>query len=299
MHALWLLAAAAASRALRCTAQPGPAAAAPGPSTRRIPDRLLFNHRVNLLKRPKRDRDRAANVRRTIGLVHGVSEVQFLDDDECSTLIASTHSQRLASYFDEEPIGMYKSDICRLAQLAAGGYYLDTDLEVLRDFRTTLPEEVDFVSVIAFQWIGPKNPNEMYNAFIGAAAGHPVVRRAMDMCLEYYDGRNRTLVTALGEHMRGTMLMRMAYEEWAGEEMASGPQVRPPSGLSYFWDEERLNQDVYPDVVPQEGEGTNCNVAVVDRSQQVALFFSHSVGRTTSCRPRGSGISASRSSAEL
>lgn len=256
-----------------------------------------------MLRKPRRDRERATNVKQTLRILGDIAEVEFLDDDGCSAAIEAVHSKELAVYFDEEPTGMYKSDVCRLAQLAVlGGYYMDTDLEVLRDMRHILPPQTAFASIIALPWKGPKDPNEMFTAFIGVAPGHPVIRLALDMCLSYYQGRNKTIAAVLGESMRGTALMRMAYEDWAGHEMAGAAQVHTRDDrfkYSYLLEEERLDQKVYPNVTPQVGEGTNCNIVVVDRGQRAVVFFSHSIGPTTSCRPQFAGLSASRSIHEL
>lgn len=254
--------------------------------SRLIPDRLVMNHRVNLLEHPDGDSDRAMNVKRNLDLFPDIKEVEFLDDSGCISAIEDTHSKELAQHFSRETIGMYKSDICRLAQLAKhGGYYFDTDLEMLHDMRDILPPQVSFASVIALPWKGPRNPNEIFQAFIGAAPGHPVITRSMDKCLEYYTGHNETLNSIMGKEMKGTTLMRLAYEDWVGDIMRPGVREHHADedfSHSFLFEEERMNQS-HPEIRAQQGRGNNCNIGIVDKTSQKALAYSHSVGKSTSC----------------
>jgi hypothetical protein len=60
--------------------------------------------------------------------------VTCMDNNYCRRLIESVYPD-LVQYFDTEPEGSYKGDICRLAALYLhGGYYFDVDIEVIRPF---------------------------------------------------------------------------------------------------------------------------------------------------------------------
>jgi len=221
-------------------------------------------------------------------LLSDITEVEFLDDAGCVAAIESAHSKELAKYYSMEKTGMYKSDICRLAQLAKhGGYYMDTDLQLLNDMRKMIPPHTSFASVIALPWKGPRNPNEIFQAFIGVAPEHPVIRRSMDMCLEYYTGLNKTLNAVLGNEMKGTALMRLAYEDWAGQVMQPGVQIHDADSMfkhSFLFEEERMN-GLFPNIPEQHGIGNSCNIGVVDKTSQKALAYSHSIGKSTECQP--------------
>lgn len=101
--------------------------------------RLVFTYKVDLLKenrmieRPPEEENLRRNVLHTIS-VYPDAEIDFYDDERCIEEI-SKHSEiygtELAKYFVEEPLGKYKSDICRLYILYdKGGIYLDNDLLV-------------------------------------------------------------------------------------------------------------------------------------------------------------------------
>merc|ERR1719161_3106729 len=99
---------------------------------RTIPNRLVFNYEVDLLKGGRRDNRHdqllIQNMKNTMKLYSDM-EVEFLDDAGCYEAIKATHSKALADHYTTESYGPYKSDICRLAQLAEkGGYYMDNDL---------------------------------------------------------------------------------------------------------------------------------------------------------------------------
>jgi len=270
---------------------------------RSIPDRLVFNHKAQLLATSSLDSpiiDQILNVplrenvnkiihlHRHSSLHPNITDVEFLDDVGCSAAIERAHSRDLAMFFNNESTGMYKSDICRLAQLALkGGYYADNDLDVLADFRTVIPPEASFASVIALPWKGPRNPNQIFQAFLAAAPHHPVILSSLDKGLEFYKGGNKTLRKLLGNNVQGSALVRVAYEEWLGNEMEPGLQEKLGENkfkYSYLLEEARLKASD-PKIQPQIGEGWNCNIAVLDRSQHKVLAWSHIVG-SHSCLPK-------------
>lgn len=249
--------------------------------SRKIPDILLFNHKVDLLHDLSDNPIREQNVRRILKMFP-LYDVQFLDDAGCKAAIEATHSRELAHFFVQEKTGMYKSDICRLAQLAQyGGYYMDTDLDLRIDLHELVGSQISFASVVALRWRGPRDPNEMFQAFLAAAPRHPVILSALDKCLDFYRGVDPAVTAVLGDEMRGTALMRLAYEEWYGGQMDPGVQDNwrdKQFQYSYFLEEDRLNPEDYAHYPPQLGDGNNCNIAVFDRARRVVLGYSHVVG---------------------
>ena len=94
----------------------------------------MFNYRRNLLTAAwitlrLDERAMMLNVQRTIAL-HPATKVKFFDDSQCREALARHErlGNALAGYFDSEPDGRLRSDMCRLAMLRDGGYYFDTDL---------------------------------------------------------------------------------------------------------------------------------------------------------------------------
>lgn len=167
---------------------------------RAIPDRLVLNHKINFLKMPDTGADLTASLLETshnwVNMTHwvrlmnlnidfyGFKDVEFLDNDGCFRAIERVHSVFLADKArrfvnnGDGQSGAYASDICRLAQLYEhGGYYFDNDMPAVRDVRALIPRETSFVSCI-----GTNNGN-MFNSFIGVAPRHPIIKLAMDFCV--------------------------------------------------------------------------------------------------------------------
>jgi len=204
---------------------------------REIPDGLLFNDKVDLLDQFSLQgdssvqafmdffiqRELAKNVKHTIGFYPAGYRVQFLNNQGCAAAIEAAHSKELANRVTSEPIGMYKSDICRLAQLKLhGGYYSDSDLHVLRDMRDVVPPQASFASVISLQKDG------MFQAFLAAVPNHPIISKALDLSLSYYQRDNSTLNDILDRatNIRGTVVLRLAYEDWMMQPMGPGLQEK-------------------------------------------------------------------------
>ncbi len=130
-----------------------------GPFPPRIPRRLIFTSKYNLIAPSKNDppfngdEPLTANVLRTIGRYRehwdakdaaegsryspleasGESEevvVSFLSDNDCIAIITKAEP-RLVEKFRGEKRGEFKGDICRVAELYVyGGYYFDIDIGV-------------------------------------------------------------------------------------------------------------------------------------------------------------------------
>merc|ERR1712137_1370067 len=108
-----------------------------------------------------------------------------------------------------EKLGMYKSDVCRLAQLFLnGGYYFDNDVEPFDDVRGLLNCNVGLTSVISLQY------NNVFQAFLGSTPGHPLIELALNMTFEYYAGRRM-----LRSKWMGPDILKQAYTEMVGLEI--------------------------------------------------------------------------------
>jgi hypothetical protein len=183
----------------------------------RIPHRLIFTHQYNLFD-CESSRDHltpalhmlAANARQTVALYREYwrepeAEVVFLSNKDCLQLLSKTEPLLIVFFLKEE--GMFKADICRVAELYQnGGYYFDVDLLAIHPVSPAV--SVGFASVRGTGW-----PNGgFFQAFTASAPGHPIVKKSLDILLELYEGkRNRK------NGWLGPITMQMAYEQYLSE----------------------------------------------------------------------------------
>jgi len=138
--------------------------------------------------------------------------VSFLSDADCIEVIEKSES-RLVPHFQKETRGEFKADICRVAALYLdGGYYFDIDIGVvapinfdsipiqsehpINDALTGLKERgiyfqrgnfADEDSFTTFASVYNK-AGRLFQAFTAAMPQHPVLRRALEYLVAYYEG---------------------------------------------------------------------------------------------------------------
>ena len=111
-------------------------------------------------------------------------------DEDCIRIIRRSRWHQLEAHFLAETYGAYKSDICRsIALYEHGGIYMDNDVGLLHfDPRTLFPRlNADFVSSAEL-----KGGTGVWNAFIAASAGHPVLATQLDEMRKWYVGTAQT-----------------------------------------------------------------------------------------------------------
>jgi hypothetical protein len=197
-------------------------AAALASSEPRIPHRLIFTHKYNLFDNCETSTARdytltptlhmmAANARQTVALYRDfweepAAEVVFLTDIDCIRVLNATEP-RLLKYFKKEE-GMYKADMCRVADLLLhGGYYFDVDLLAVHPVSPS--ESVGFSTVRGSNW--PKFG--FFQAFTACAPGHPILQKSLDIMLEVYQGKRRR------QGWIGPATMQIAYEQYLNETL--------------------------------------------------------------------------------
>lgn len=192
-----------------------------------IPRRLIFTYSYNLIAPSKSDipfnfKDPlTANVLHTVETYRKHWEasdakaksqskepviVSFLSDYACLEVIEKSEP-RLIEHFQNEQLGEYKADICRIAELYInGGYYFDIDIGVLEpvDFdnfhlSAATPDAVGHLKAVG--WNTLERPMEddivtfatvynrqgrLFQAFAAAMPGHPVLKKALDYMVAYY-----------------------------------------------------------------------------------------------------------------
>lgn len=240
-----------------------------------IPPILVFTYHTNLLTVPAEqladDEDRALsqNVQQIVSL-HPESTVRFLNDDDCRASIRATlgDDTKLVEYFDKETHGMYKADICRGAALyETGGLYFDIDIEARMPMWDVIQQPTEFVTVLVHK--DSNHHGGFFQAFIGVVPKHKVMKRYVELFVDYYEGR----VKVSGP--LGVYFLRMAYDELSQEEQSKAE----------LWKEIRYHEKLFPMLKdPPMGKRRACQMLVValpkskKKDDMKIPFYSHARG---------------------
>jgi len=277
----------AASSATQRAAQAVEVSKKPEPGASRIPNRLLFNHKVNLLEKTEAELagDQQAlllreNVLHILSIFPEVAreDVHFWDDSACQNGLESLEmeeSEALGIDFASEKVGMVKSDMCRLAMMyKLGGYYFDTDILPTAALKRRLLREATFSTVVA------DSGNAYFQAFMAATPNHPLIAEALLEFKDWYDklhrpGANEVLLRERTEHGNiGTALLKKAFVKWSKGAHPSPRVVHPGGHISQFFEEHPIRTlRGYHGLLPGHS-GFLCDYAVVDPLSRSAVMFS-------------------------
>eukprot|EP00439_Symbiodinium_sp_Y106_P021305 s5086_g2.t1 len=270
-------------------AQPAAPVPVPEQPSRKIPKKLLFNHKVNLLKIPDAKMNSADKLLRE-NILHIMSifpeasqeDVHFWNDEDCQNgqskiiswerhpisrpslsraalnLRATRESEALSVDFASEQVGMVKSDICRLAMMyTLGGYYFDTDILVTPELKAQIAPETTFATVRAAGSLSAT----FFQAFLAPLR--------LEEFKAWYDklrapGVNQAqLRVSTANGNIGTALLRQAYDKWS--QNGPTPKVSHPGGLFASQLELRL--------LPGHS-GFICDYAVVNKPTSKVVLYS-------------------------
>ena len=151
-----------------------------------IPKLLWFTFKEDILvtKRPRIYYD---NVLKTIDSYRKAwdapdAQARVLDDNECIQILDEINPL-LTKAFQNEPVGAYKGDICRLGALYLyGGYYFDVDMEVV--------SPVMMPSGVSFSTVRDAGDGFFFNSFMAVSPNHPVLETYINVTIEYYGDTN-------------------------------------------------------------------------------------------------------------
>jgi len=191
----------------------------------------------------------------------------YLNNADCENLIKRVEN-RLVKYFLNETEGMYKADICRVAALyEKGGYYFDTDMEVIQPLN--LAPHITFSTVRAMY-----NEHEFFQSFLAVAPKHPIMKLNMELLLKHYQiiDENSTM---LFKGLLGPESLYQSYIEFNKTEDFQNW----PIDLDL---KEVLGPAVYPRL-RQRGKSYNCNIVVHNATQKVPYFYSRIIGAGKNC----------------
>lgn len=110
--------------------------------------------------------------------------------------------------------GAYKADLFRYAYLyVMGGVYIDMGMVALAP--------LDYLILDTDTFISPEDNgvNRVYNAFIAVSAGHPIIKKAIEMSVDNVESSNYT-TNPLG--ITGPLLLANAFEKIMGAKVDAG-----------------------------------------------------------------------------
>mmetsp|Transcript_24465 Transcript_24465/g.51264 ORF Transcript_24465/g.51264 Transcript_24465/m.51264 type:complete len:375 (+) Transcript_24465:1-1125(+) len=254
-----------------------------------IPPILIFTYHTNLLTTPhsqlkdSEDIALSKNIQQIVSL-HPRTTTRFLNDADCLQSIRNTlgNDTKLTEYFTDESHGMYKADICRGAALyETGGLYFDIDIEARMPLWDVIYRETEFVTTLVHE--DSNHLGGFFQAFIGVTAGHAVMKRYLELFVDYYEGR----VSVNGP--LGVYFLRMAYDELLAGDNDTGDGKLKNDGRHRveLWQEIKYKNDFFPDVKKPPGKRRACQMLVVApekvfedgwKRERMVPFYSHATG---------------------
>jgi len=277
-----------------------------------VPHRIIFTYSENMLD-TRSPPHLYQNVMHTVAAYREFwrepeAPVHFLDDAACAEVIERVdarigfgpedgvmrgpeHSKRLADYFWEEPIGMYKGDLCRIAALyETGGYYFDVDIDVIEP--VTVPRGVGLISVMepggAVINIDKSEARiftpSVFQAFIAIAPEHPVLRESLRLMYRQYQGTYDYVHDYHGCHNChfGTKTFKDSVDAYV---LANQPHIGWGHQLVQMLKEGVVHEEPgFEDLPAVRGVGA-CQFFVFDPQERRAKFYSRIPGASITCCP--------------
>jgi len=253
----------------------------PTSTSPRIPKKILFNFKENIFNHPDKYPETFQNLQKALATDRSL-EYEFYDDSMCAAAIARMHSKELANWFELEDSGAYKSDMCRLAMLYEhGGYYMDNDLEIVANFLELIPANVSITSAIS-----AVSSSLIFQAFLGATPGHPVIKDAMDRTLQQYKNR-RPAHYDFGDHPLnfikepplGPQIMSHALKAWLHTKKLEGgytKKIQSDADGSYLFLEIGMQKAKSKKINVHDRKccTPSCDFLVVDMHMKMQVFWS-------------------------
>lgn len=127
---------------------------------------------------------------------------------------SSPQIQGVLEAYDKLIPGAYKADLFRYACLyIIGGVYIDMGMVGLAPLDDMILDTDTFISP------EDNGVNRVYNAFIAVSAGHPIIKKAIEMSVENVKNSNYTS-NPLG--ITGPLLLADAFERVIGSKIDAG-----------------------------------------------------------------------------
>jgi hypothetical protein len=186
--------------------------------------------------------------------------VWFLDDADCRSAIYAS-KPNLVTYFDREPHGSWKADICRVAALyLTGGYYFDIDMEAVNPWIPS--RNVTFATAV------DPSKSRYFQSFLASEKKGRVIDEALNEILLFYE--NQKLRT---KSFMGPDTLKWAFDSIPPSEL--GETVILEEDTFILADAELQSR--------REAVGCCCNYKVQEPVSNVTIFYSRIVGGGSKC----------------
>ncbi|KAL7555851.1 hypothetical protein ACA910_017352 [Epithemia clementina (nom. ined.)] len=105
--------------------------------------------------------------------------IWFLEDTDCARVIGRVEP-KLNPFFETEPMGKYRGDVCRATALyLLGGYYFDVDMKAIQPYVPSSP-------AITFDTAMAESQESHFNSVMVAAPRHPILYWSLQIMLQLY-----------------------------------------------------------------------------------------------------------------
>mmetsp|Transcript_11276 Transcript_11276/g.39985 ORF Transcript_11276/g.39985 Transcript_11276/m.39985 type:complete len:427 (-) Transcript_11276:559-1839(-) len=174
---------------------------------------------------------------------------QWFGDVACKEYIHTHYDAELVGFYEHEPEGSFRGDICRAAVLLReGGFYIDTDMQLAISVRDMVDATTTFMSV----WCEAG----VLNALLGSSAGNEVIRQSLAAIRRWYRQPTEERRGIMGPRTYASGLQRLvearcpdrAYKLWRhGESLGSKYKMQlnylvKTGDVQSFLDKEALEQ---------------------------------------------------------
>ncbi|EED95055.1 predicted protein [Thalassiosira pseudonana CCMP1335] len=227
----------------------------------RIPSNILINSKEGHEREPDFIQ---SNIQNNLNFFPGWN---LISDDDTSCLqklkqVDVYNTSEIETWFTSKAIGVYKSDVCRMAQLYLhGGIYLDNDLELMSPaILEDLESGFDVVSAISL------TKKEIFQAILGAPPGHPLIHRAMELSVEIILKKRK-----LTYDWMGTGAVQMAIEEVYEQQQDHPLDPKMLQCLGVHLLHEIGLPSNHPEMTNRSTRNA-CNIAVVDNDDKMYAF---------------------------
>ena len=156
----------------------------------------------------------------------------YFNDDDARNYIKKHFPNRVLQAYDKLKPGAYKADLFRYCVLyKMGGVYIDTGMSSTAEnpvpFKNLIEKDDTFICPYDGGYI-EGYPYALYNAFICTTPYHPILKKAIEMCVDNIEKENYT-ISSLG--ITGPSLLGIAFLDVIGKHVQANTSYSDIHGI--------------------------------------------------------------------